>query len=236
MRICGLSRVLDQRVVGCQLEGKDQQQNPKSMCMILTIYYVIKNLAWRAGCNWEFYIYKIFFGLWEVCFPTVIAEKPLKVLGYKFMSPGWFHFGKEKALSPCSYLFSYHSVGIYRVSGGILNASYSFNLISFNQNSSLEVGSVFPMYICGIKKVKQLDQGHGTQEWQVWNSSLARFYFKARSLCFFLFLLWTFVLLSVSFSPHTHIRRHTCTRAGVHTQKDDRKGTHQNVNSNCLRW
>ena len=40
--------------------------------------------------------------------------------------------------------------------------------------------------------------------------------------------------LSVSFSPHTHIRRHTCTRAGVHTQKEDRKGTHQNVNSNCL--
>lgn len=104
---------------------------------------------------WVFFFF--FLAQWEQksVFPQLYLKKKkrknLKVLGYKFVLPGWFHSWKEKLWSPCSYLFSYHSVGIYCVSGRILNALYSFNLISFNQNSSLEVGSIFPMYICGIE-------------------------------------------------------------------------------------
>lgn len=162
----------------------------------------------------------------EVCFPTIIFKKKktknLKVLGYKFVLPGWFHLWKEKPWSPCSYLFSYHSVGIYCVSGRILNALYLFNLISFNQNSSLEVGSIFPMYICGIEH-----QAAWPRSGDPWVAGM-EFKFSSvllhsHSLCLFLFLLWTFVFLSLNTHRHTQTRTHTDTRAGMHTQKEGRK-------------
>lgn len=78
-------------------------------------------------------------------------------------------------------------------------------------------------------EVKQLGQGHGVNEWQVWSSKLAQFYFKAHFLCFFLSLRWSFVCLSVSLQTHahahmlagTHAHMQVCTH--VCTQKKHRK-------------